>query len=251
MRKFGPIAFKNDYENEEEDLSSFGPINAKGNLTVRSAKTFGPLKANENLTAEFIKTNGPLTCGGSIFAEEIRVNGPMTVEENLKADEIKVNGPASIEGSVEIGTGQINGPFKAQGVKVDAIRVNGPFEAKNIDGAVIRINGPIDVVESVIASEEILIGVSSGSSASEKDPINAQLLKAPLVAIRGRDSSFLGRILSRFTARRSEDDILVETAVPIEADEVILNSVRHTGKIIAKNIVLENGAEYTGEGSSE
>jgi cytoskeletal protein CcmA (bactofilin family) len=253
MRKFGPMVFREDYENEEEDLSSFGPTIAKGNLTVRSVKTYGPLKVEENLTAEFIKTNGPLICGGSVSAEEIRTNGPMTIEEDLIAEEIKVNGPASIDGSIEIGTGQINGPFKTpQGVKIDdAIRVNGPFEAKNIEGAVIRINGPIDVTESVIASEEIIIGVSTGSSTSDKDPINAQLLKAPFVAIRGRESRFLGRIISRFTARRPEDDILVETAVPIEADEVILNGVRHTGNINAKNIILENGAEYIGESSSE
>ncbi len=253
MRKFGPMVFREDYENEEEDLSSFGPTIAKGNLTVRSVKTYGPLRVGKNLTAEFIRTNGPLTCGGSVSAEEIRTNGPMTIEEDLIVEEIKVNGPASIDGSIQIVTGQINGPFKTpQSVSIDdAIKVNGPFEAKNIDGAAIRINGPLNVAESVIASEEIIIGVSSSPSASDEDPIKAQLLKAPFVAIRGRESRFLGRIISRFTAKRSEDDILVETAVPIEADKVILNGVRHTGNIIAKNIILENGAEYTGESSSE
>lgn len=253
MRKFGPLVFKEDYENEEEDLSSFGPTIAKGNLTVRSVKTYGPLNVGEDLNAEFIRTNGPLTCGGSVSAEEIRTNGPMTIEEDLIAEEIKVNGPAKIKGSMQIVAGQINGPFKTpQSVKVDdAIKVNGPFEAKNIDGAIIRINGPIDVAESVVATEEIIIGVSSSPSTSDKDPIQAQLLKAPFVAIRGRESRFLGRIISRFTSRRSEDDILVETAVPIEADEVILNSVRHTGRIIAKNIILEDGAEYLGESGSE
>ncbi|MFX0115302.1 MAG: hypothetical protein ACFFB3_12205 [Candidatus Hodarchaeota archaeon] len=229
MRKFGPIVFKEDYENEEEDLSSFGPTKAMGNLTARSIKTMGPLTVSGNLTADTIRTNGPLI-----------------VDEDLVAEEIKVNGPAEIGGSVQVVIGHFNGPFTVDhSVNADdSLKVNGPFEAKTLEGGFLAINGPVYVEGTIVAIDEIIIGISSRSRG---DPIQAKLLKAPFVEIRAR-RKFLGRIMRRFASGQSEKHkrLLIETDVPIEADEVVLDGVRHTGKILAKNIILENGAEYIG-----
>jgi len=63
-------------------------------------------------------------------------------------------------------------------------------------------------------------------------------------------SRFIGRIIGVITSKRSRHRGLVDIDVSIEADEVILDGVRHTGTIISKNIILENGAEYIGNQSS-
>lgn len=249
MRKFGPRVFQEDYKNDEEDISSFGPTIAKGNLTIRSVKTQGPLDVNGILVAEEIKTNGPLDVEGDLTADYIKTNGPLDVGGTLTAEEIKINGPAIVNGPVQIVLGQINGPFTVQqNVRADdSLKVNGPLEVRALDGGALRINGSVIVEGAVTATDEVVIGISSKS---EEDPIQAELLKAPFVEIRTRGTGFLGKFFSRFTSRRSTTQELAETAVPIEADEVILDGVRHTGPIAAKNVILKNEGEHVGKRSS-
>ncbi|MFQ5977765.1 MAG: polymer-forming cytoskeletal protein [Candidatus Heimdallarchaeota archaeon] len=248
MRKFGPRVFQQDYKNREEDISSFGPTIAKGNLTIRSVKAQGPLDVNGILIAEEIKTNGPVDVEGDLTADFIKTNGPLDVGGSLTAQEIKVNGPAVVNGPIQIVLGRINGPLRAQqNVRADdSLKVNGPLEAKTLDGGVLRISGSVVVEGAITATDEVAIGISPKS---EEDPIQAALVKAPFVEIRTRGIGFLGRFFSRFTSRRSITQELAETAVPIEADEVTLDGVRHTGPITAKNIILENEAEHVGERS--
>ncbi len=227
MRKFGPLTIDSDYINEGESLSSFGPLTAQGNLHVHSIRTFGPAQIRGNLTTNSTKTNGPLI-----------------VEGDLSGDFLKVNGPATIKGTAQLNWSKINGPLRV-GKAIDVreyLQVNGPFTAHAFKGGSIKIHGPVEVEDSIEALDEIVIRISN--TGDTINPIQARVLKAPRVEITSRDEGFfgfVGKIIDLVSS--SKRTSFIEIDVAIEADEVILNGVRHVGKITSENIILKNNAD--------
>jgi len=225
MRKIGPLIFKGDYENLDEDLSALGPIVANGDLIVRSTKSMGPTTVKGKLAAEFIS-----------------VNGPLVVKDELIANHIKVNGPIKVKGDCLITEGRINGPLLVtKAVKVvEHLRINGVLKAEKAIGKVLEINGVVDVEGELAATERISIGLT-GNDASKT--LRAEVIKAPIVEIRHRQS-FFPRILQLLLGKGGQQMELLDVRTPIEADHVILDGIKYNGLLKSENVTLLNGAEY-------
>ncbi|MHA2250545.1 MAG: hypothetical protein ACXAD7_09285 [Candidatus Kariarchaeaceae archaeon] len=224
MPKFGPIVIKGDYEDLDGDLSAFGPISVHGNLKIRSCKSFGPTSIQGSLSADFVRTHGPLM-----------------VKDELVSNALRVNGPVQVKGQCLITSGSVNGPFKIGGdIKaIEGLKVNGPFKAASALGGEFILNGPINVQGVLAATESISISVGFGQS---DQVLQAEKITAPVVHVSRpqlRWPKFLARLLGKTSDR------IPEINVPIVAEKVILNGVKHVGLIESKNILLENGAEYT------
>ena len=151
---------------------------------------FGPTSFSDDTElTQSISSFGPLTARGNLYATIVKVNGPCVIGENLEINtSLKVNGPLTIEGTL---TGiadaniKVNGPVKIKkGVIGGIIRVNGPVKTEYLDVTRLSVNGPLRVEEDVIASDEINLGVGSGSRVHSDSSINVGgIIEAPVVRI--------------------------------------------------------------------
>ncbi len=245
----GPLSLDDDYNNEEGDISCHGPFSANGSINARSVSIHGPSRVRGSLNSEIIRIHGPLSCDGDLIGKEVNIHGPLSVDKSTEVEELDVHGPWSNEGHAKISTGEIHGPLKIRDNLIvekslsiqgplkstgeieagGSLAILGPLTAKNVKGETIEINGPIKIDNSLVALKEIIIEVSSRRY--DTDPFRVNLIKAPKVILR--------------TDGWKKD--LVKTSVQIEADELILDGIIHTGSIKAKDIILENNAQHEPE----
>ena len=151
---------------------------------------FGPTSFSDDTElTQPISSLGPLTARGNLYATVVKVNGPCVIGENLEIEtSLKVNGPLTIEGTL---TGvadaniKVNGPAKIKkGVIGGIVRINGPITSGYLDVTRLSVNGPLRVEEDVIASDEINLGVGSGSKVHSGSVIRVGgFIEAPVVRI--------------------------------------------------------------------
>ncbi len=215
----------------DEDLKTLGPLSVKGNLKINGdLKVMGPAQIGGELSVtQKAKITGPLTADSISETKVLKVMGPLTVDQDIQVKIIKITGPVTVDGHFTATDCKIMGPFDGQEIQIENhLTICGPLECISATGKNISVRGPVKATESISAEESIDIVLEGRCRSKNPIEVGGQL-KAKEVTIASKNS-FHGD--------------LINVNVDITADKVILDGVRHSGRLDAKDVEYLNGAVH-------